>query len=76
MGASRVGLCELHRESSAAGLGLRWGSIIIVCEVMSWLRYGSITVLLWPLLQLPHQPEQRLCYGRHAIQERLTVCSS
>ena len=55
------------------GRGCAGAASSLFCEVMSWLRYGSITVLLWPLLQLPHQPEQRLCYGRHAIQERLTV---
>ena len=55
------------------GRGCIGAASSLLCEVMSWLRYGSITVMLWLLLQLPHQPEKRRCYGRHAIQERVPV---
>ena len=47
--------------------------MIMLYEVMSWLLYGSVMVMLWPLLQLLHQPGERLCYGCQASQERRNV---
>ena len=37
------------------------------------LCYGSVMVTLWPMLQLPHQPGERLCYGCCASQERMNL---
>ena len=46
---------------------LHWGYI------GATLCYGSVMVMLWPLLQLLHQPGERLCYGCCASQERINV---
>ena len=56
---------------------LYWGYI----GATQWLHYmrlclGSVMVMLWLLLWSLHQPEERLCYGCCASQERVNVCSS
>ena len=59
---------------AAASLGLHWrGIMFMLYEVMLCLRYGYVMVTLWLLLQLLHQPGERLCYGCHASQERINV---
>ena len=59
---------------AAAALGLHWSDIMgILCELMLWLRYSSVMVLLWLLLRLPSQPGERLCCGCRASQERINV---
>jgi len=59
---------------ATAALGLHWSDIMVMLyEVMLWLSYDSFMVLLWLLLQLLHQPGQRLCCGCHASQERINV---
>ena len=42
-------------------------------EVMLWLHYNHVMVMLWLLLCLLCQPEERPCYG--AMQNKC-VCSS
>ena len=62
---------------ASAALGLHWGSIMVMlCELMFWLCYDYIMVMLWLLLQLMCQPEERLCYDCHASQERINMCNS
>ena len=57
-----------------ATLGLHWSNIMVMlCEVMLWLRYGCILVMLWLLLWLLCQPGERLCYGYHSSQERINM---
>ena len=57
-----------------ATLGLHWSSIkVMLCDVMLWLRYGYILVMLWLLLWLLCQPGERLCYGYHSSQERINM---
>ena len=52
-------------KALAAGVrGLHWGDIMVMFyEVMLWLHYNYVMVMLWLLLQLLYQPEERLCYG-------------
>ena len=47
--------------------------IMLYDEIMLWLCYGSIMVMLWLLLPLLHQPGERLCYGCRVSQERINV---
>ena len=57
---------------AATSLGLHWSNIMVMLhEVMLWLCYSYIMVMLWMLLWLLHQPRERLCYGCHASQERI-----
>ena len=59
---------------AAAALGLHWSDIMgVLCELMLWLRYSSVTVLLWSLLWLLSQPGERLCCGCRASQEKINV---
>ena len=59
---------------AAAAMGLHWSSIIIILyEVMLWLHYGYIMVMLWLLLWLMHQPGKRLCNGSHAFQKIINL---
>ena len=59
---------------AAAALGLHWSDIMgVLCELMLWLHYSSVTVLLWSLLWLLSQPGERLCCGCRASQERINV---
>ena len=59
---------------AAASLGLHWrGIMFMLYEVMLCLRYGYVMVTLWLLLQLLHQPGERLCYDCHASQQRINV---
>ena len=37
------------------------------------LCFGYVMIVWWLLLQLQHQPGERLCSGCHASQERITV---
>ena len=66
-----VHLCEHHHESPVCCVGatLYWGYIIT-----SWFCYVRyVTVILWLLLRLLHQPGERLCYSFCASQERINV---
>ena len=47
--------------------------MIMLYEVMLWLHYGYIMVMLWLPPQLLHQPGERLSYGCHASQERINL---
>ena len=59
---------------AAAALGLHWSDITrMLYEVMLWLHYGYIMVLLWLLLRLLCQSGERLCYGCRASQERINM---
>ena len=41
---------------AAAALGLHWGSVMLMLyEVLLWVCYGYIMVMLWLLPQLLHQ---------------------
>ena len=64
----------LKALAAAAAFGLDWRNIMIMLyEVMLWFCYGYTMVLLWLLLQLLHQPGERLCYGCRASQERINM---
>ena len=57
-------------ESFAAALGLHWGSIMVMfCEVMLWLCYGYVMAVA----TAAESAGERLCYGRHASQERINL---
>ena len=63
-------LYELHRRSPGCcctETSLEWDHGYVMA--MSWLHYGYVMAVL----QLLHQPGERLCYGCHAIQERKRV---
>ena len=45
-------------------------------EIMLWLHHGYIMVMLWLLLQLLHQPGERLYYGCHANQEKINMSAA
>ena len=45
-------------------------------EVMLWLSYSYVLVMLWLLLQLLRQPGERLCCGCRAIQERISTSAA
>ena len=55
---------SLIMKALAAGVwGLHWGDIMVMFyEVMLWLHYNYLMVMLWLLCQ----PEERLCYGCRA----------
>lgn len=40
---------------------------------MPWLCYVCFMTVLWLLLQLRHQPGERLCYGCHTSQETMNA---
>ena len=42
-------------------------------EVMLWLHYGYVMVMLWLLLWLLHQPGEKLCNGSHAFQKIINL---
>ena len=59
---------------AAAALGLQWSNIMVmVYEVMLWLYYSCVTVMLRLLLRLLCQLGERLCYGCCASQGRINV---
>ena len=59
---------------AAAALGLHGSSIMIILyEVMLWLHYGYVMVMLWLLLWLLHQPGEKLCNGSHAFQKIINL---
>ena len=59
---------------AAAAPRLHCGDIMVILrELMLWLRYSSVTVRLGRLLRLPSPPGERLCCGRRASQERINV---
>ena len=68
-----VGLYELHHEGpGCSALRLHWNDIMVVLyEVIFWLCFGYVVVMLWLLLWQLHQLGERLCYGCHANQERI-----
>ena len=72
-----VGLYELHHEGpGCSALRLHWNDIMVVLyEVIFWLCFGYVVVMLWLLLWQLHQLGERLCYGCHASQERRNVCA-
>ena len=47
-----------------------------VYEMMSWLCYGYVLVMLWLLLWLPCQPGESLYYDYSARGENKCVCNS
>ena len=62
---------------AAAALGIHWRNVMVMLhEVMLWLCYGFIMVMLWLLLWLRRQPAERLRYGYCARQESKPVCRS
>ena len=59
---------------ATAALGLHWSNTtVMLSEVMLWPCHCYLTVMLWLLLQLLHQPAERPCYGCCASQERISV---
>ena len=60
----------IMKAQAPATLGLHWSNIMVMlCEVMLWLHYGYVLVMLWLLCQ----PGERLCYGYHSNQERINM---
>ena len=60
-----IGLYEFYRASPGCcciGATLEWHH--------GYVTWDYVMVMLWLLLQLLHQPGERLCYGCHASQER------
>ena len=73
---------------AAAVLGLHWSDIMgILCELMLWLRYSSVMVLLWlaataaksarreAVLWLPCQPGENKCVCSSYGSSRLLPAS-
>ena len=57
---------------AAAALKLDWIAIIVMLyDIMSWLRHDCAMIMLWLLLWLLHQPGERLCCSCHASQEKV-----
>ena len=62
---------------AAAALGLHWSDIMVMLsEVMLWLHYGYVMVMLWLLLWLLCQPGERLLWLPCQLGENKWVCSS
>ena len=62
---------------AAASLGLHWrGIMFMLYEVMLCLRYGYVMVTLWLLLQLLHQPGEKLLLLLCQPGEDKHVCGS
>ena len=62
------------KAPAAAALGLqRSDSVVMLCEIMLRLHDGSMMGILWLLLSLLSQPEERPYYGCRASQERVNV---
>ena len=59
---------------AAAALGLHWSDFMIMLyEVMLWLCYGYVLVMLWLLLWLLSQLGERLCYSCSASKKRINI---
>ena len=59
---------------AATVLGLHCNDIVtMLYEVMLWLCYGYVLVMLRLLLWLLSQLEERLCYGCSASKKRINI---
>ena len=59
---------------AATVLGLHCSDIVtMLYEVMLWLCYGYVLVMLWLLLWLLSQLGERLCYGCSASKKRINI---
>ena len=69
-----MGYCVTMKALAAAAFGSQWSdNMIMLYEVILWVCYALIMVMLWLLPWLLHQPGDRLCFGCCASQERINL---